>query len=101
MLIETHYRKQLGWKVHRVTRVEVTEESIVVCIDRLGRRRLRGSVCQRRCGKVHGWGRPRGWRDLAFRDLPLRLRYRPRRLDCPRCGVRAWKTFLGPNRGRA
>jgi transposase len=100
VLVETHYGKQLGWKVHRVTTVEVTEES-VVCIDRLGKPRLRCSVCHRPCWKVHGWGRPREWRDLAFRDLPLRLRYRPRRVDCLRCGVGAWKTFLGPNRGRA
>jgi len=81
VLVETHYRKQLGLKVHRVTRVEVTEESVVVCIDRLGRRLLRCSVCHRRCQKVHGLGRQREWRDLAFRDLPLRLRYRPRRVD--------------------
>ena len=88
MLVETHYRKQLGLKVHRVTRVEVTEDSVVVCIDRLGQRLLRCSVCHRRCRKVHGLGRQREWRDLAFRDLSLRLRYRPRRVDCPRCGVR-------------
>jgi len=66
----------------------VTEDSVVVCIDRLGQRLLRCSVCHRRCQKVHGLGRQREWRDLAFRDLPLRWRYRPRRVDCPRCGVR-------------
>jgi len=98
VLVETHYRKQLGLKVHRVTKVEVTEKSVVVCIDRLGQRLLRCSVCHRRCQKVHGLGRQREWRDLAFRDLPLRLRYRPRRVDCPEY---AWKIFLGPNRGRA
>jgi len=88
VLVETHYRKQLGLKVHRVTKVEVTRDSVVVSIDRLGRRLLRCSVCLRRCQKVHGLGRQREWRDLAFRDLPLKLRYCPRRVDCPRCGVR-------------
>jgi transposase len=71
-----------------VTKVEVTEDSVIVSIDRLGRRLLRCSVCHRRCRKVHSLGRQREWRDLAIRDLRLRLRYRPRRLDCPRCGVR-------------
>ena len=76
MLVETHYRKQLGLKVHRVTKVEVTGDSVVVCIDRLGRRLLRCSVCDRRCRKVDSWGRRREWRDPAIRDLRLRLRYR-------------------------
>ena len=88
MLVETHYRKQLGLKVHRVTKVEVTEDSVIVSIDRLGLRLLRCSVCHRRCRKAHSLGRQREWRDLAIRDLLLRLRYRPRRVDCPRCGVR-------------
>jgi len=30
----------------------------------------------------------REWRDLSMRNLPLKLRYRPRRVRCPRCGVR-------------
>src|ERR1035441_5942445 len=30
----------------------------------------------------------REWRDLSMRKLPLKLRYRPRRVECPRCGVR-------------
>ena len=27
-------------------------------------------------------------RDLSMRSLPLKLRYCPRRVQCPRCGVR-------------
>src|SRR4051795_7166963 len=30
----------------------------------------------------------RKWRDLSMRKLVLKLRYRPRRVECPRCGVR-------------
>jgi transposase len=30
----------------------------------------------------------REWRDLSMRNLPLKLRYRPRRVECPRCGLR-------------
>jgi len=32
--------------------------------------------------------RTREWRDLSMRKQPLKLRYRPRRVKCPRCGVR-------------
>jgi len=28
------------------------------------------------------------WRDLSMRKLPRKLHYRPRRLECPRCGMR-------------
>ena len=41
-----------------------------------------------RCRKVHSIQPERTWLDLAMRRLPIRLVYRPRRLDCPRCGVR-------------
>lgn len=88
VLIETFIRKQLRLKAHTVTRVEETEEAMVVHIDRLGRRLLRCGVCQQRCRAVHSTRPEREWRDLAMRKLPLKLRYCPRRVDCPRCGVR-------------
>src|SRR5580704_5484250 len=61
---------------------------MIVHIDRLGRRLLRCGVCRQRCRKVHSMCKPREWRDLSMRKLPLKLRYRPRRVACPRCGVR-------------
>lgn len=88
VLIETFLRKQLRLKAHTVTKVEETEEFMVVHIDRLGSRLLRCGLCRQRCRKVHSRQRPRVWRDLAMRKLPLKLRYRPRRVECPRCGVR-------------
>ena len=88
MLIETFLRKQLGLKAHTVTKVEETETFMVVDIDRLGSRLLRCGLCRQRCRKVHSMQRPRVWRDLSMRKLPLKLRYRPRRVECPRCGVR-------------
>ena len=89
MLIETFIRKQLGLKAHTVTRVEETDECMVVQIDRLGERLLRGGVCRQRCREVYDLRKERGWRDLSKRRrLPLKLRYRPRRVNCPRCGVR-------------
>ena len=88
VLVETFIRKQLGLKAHTVTRVEETEEYKIIHIDRLGTRLLRCGLCRQRCRKVHSLGRPREWRDLSMRKLPWKLRYRPRRVECPRCGVR-------------
>src|SRR5712692_9578887 len=88
VLIETFIRKQLGLKAHIVTKVEETEEFMIVNIDRLGRRLLRCGVCRQRCQEVHDLRGEREWRDLSMRKLPLKLCYRPRRVECPRCGVR-------------
>ena len=88
MLIETFLRKQLKLKAHTVTKVEETERYMIVHINRLGRRLLRCGVCRQRCRKVHSLRKAREWRDLSMRKLPLKLRYRPRRVECPRCGLR-------------
>jgi transposase len=88
VLIETFMRKQLGLKAHTVTKVEAAEEFMVIDIDRLGDRLLRCGLCRQRCRKVHSVQKQREWLDLSMRKLPLKLRYRPRRVECPRCGVR-------------
>jgi transposase len=88
VLIETFIRKQLRLKAHTVTKVEETDECMRVYIDRLGKRLLRCGVCRQRCQEVHDIRKERVWRDLSMRKLPLRLLYRPRRVECPRCGVR-------------
>jgi len=88
VLIETFIRKQLGLKAHRVTKVEQIGEQMTISIDRLGTRLLRCGVCRRRCRRVHSIREERQWRDLSMRKATLILRYRPRRIDCPRCGVR-------------
>ena len=88
VLIETFIRKQLHLKAHTVTKVEETDECLLVYIDRLGKRLLRCGVCRQRCLEVHDIRKQRGWRDLSMRKLPLKLLYQPRRVECPRCGVR-------------
>ena len=88
MLIETFIRKQLRLKAHRVTKVETTEEIMIIEIDRLGRRQLRCGVCGKPCRGVHSIRRQREWRDLSMRKLQLVLHYQPRRVQCQRCGVR-------------
>jgi transposase len=88
VLIETFIRKQLRLTAHTVTKVEETEKYLIVHIDRLGGRLLRCGVCRQRCLKVHSVRKTREWRDLSMRKLALKLRYRPRRVECPRCGLR-------------
>jgi len=88
VLIETFIRKQLRLKAHTVTKVEESDDCMLVYIDRLGGRLLRCGVCRHRCREVYDVCPMREWRDLAMRKLPLKLRYRPRRVECPRCGVR-------------
>src|ERR1700689_1761913 len=88
MLMETFMRKQLGLKAHTVTKGGEAEKYLIVHIDRLGGRLLRCGVCRRRCRKVHSVRKAREWRDLSMRKLPMKLRYRPRRVQCPRCGLR-------------
>ena len=88
VLIETFIRKQLRLKAHRVTKVETSEEQMMISIDRLGNRRLRCGVCRRPCRQVHSVRKEREWRDLSMRQMSLLLRYRPRRVKCRSCGVR-------------
>jgi len=86
--VETFIRKLLRLKAHRVTVVETSPEQVVVEIDRLKSRALRCGVCRGRCKKVHQVEEARRWRDLSLRNLPMVLCYRPRRVRCPRCGIR-------------
>jgi len=89
VLIETVLRKEMRLKAHTVTHAEHTEEAMVVFIDQLGTRLLRCGVCRRRCQKVHDVvKKDREWRDLSMQGVLLLLRYHPRRVKCPRCGVR-------------
>ncbi len=89
MLTETFTRKLLRLKAHKVTQVEMGETTMTVTIDRMKTRMLRCGVCGRNCRKIHGAPRrERSWRDLSMRDRKLTLRYQPRRVACPRCGVR-------------
>ena len=87
VLIQRFIRKRLRLKVHTVTKV-VEREGAIVIPDHLGHRLLRCGVCRHRCRQVHSVRPEREWRDLSMRTLPLKLRYRPRRVEGPRCGVR-------------
>ena len=53
VFIETFIRKQLRLKAHTVTKVEETDDCMLVHIDRLGTRLLRCGVCRQRCREVY------------------------------------------------
>src|SRR5262249_1048706 len=86
VLLETFIRKQLRRKAHTVTdlQVEETDEFMIVSIDRPAKRLLRCGVCGQRCPEVHSVRKEGDWRDLSQRKLPLKLRYGPRPVECPR-----------------
>ncbi len=89
MLVTTLIRKLLRLKAHNVTQLELEESQVVVTINQLGQRLLQCGVCGGRCRKLHGRPRAeRSWRDLSLRNRKMILRYQPRRVNCPRCGVR-------------
>ena len=104
VLVQTLIRKLLRLKAHTVTQVEVAETAITVTIDRLGSRLLSCGLCGLRCRKVHSRQAERTWHDLSMRNHKMILRYRPRRVNCPRCGVRverfpwaaAWSRLTRP-----
>jgi hypothetical protein len=99
VLIETFIRKQLRLKAHAVTAWrKPTNRWLCTSTASAGDCCVAESAGQR-CREVHSMRREREWRDLAMTNMPLRLRYRPCRVDCPGAAC-AWKTSPGPSRGR-
>lgn len=88
MLVASLVRKTLGLNSHRVVRVATEEDGrLVVDLEKVRRRRLECSGCLERCA---GYDRlaTRRWRHVPLWGIPVVLRYRPWRVDCPACGVR-------------
>jgi transposase len=75
----------LGLKKTRVTAVAPTADGLVADVTPTARRPY-CSGCYRHVARVYD-GRVRTWRHLDLGGMALRLRYRIRRLACPRCGV--------------
>jgi transposase len=77
----------LGLKQTRVRAVEFDEVGIVVHVAPTTRiPRCSGCGCRARTPRDHYEGRE--WRHLDLGGMQAWLRYRMRRVDCPRCGVR-------------
>jgi transposase len=77
----------LGLKQTRVKAVEFDEVGIVLDVEPTTRiPRCCGCGCRVRVLRDHYEGRQ--WRHLDLGAMELTLRYKMRRVDCPRCGVR-------------
>lgn len=76
----------LGIKFTVVKAVEFTETGLVCDVEpTTSIPRCGGCLCRVR--KVHDRRKPRLWRHLDLAGMTLALRYAPRRVRCPRCGV--------------
>jgi transposase len=96
MRVTTLFRRLLGVTGVRVKEVffQLDEKLTIEVEPRLRQPRCGG--CRRR---APGYDRRplRWWRHLAFGQTVVRLAYAPRRVDCPRCGVRAeWVPWGDP-----
>lgn len=75
----------LGMKKTRVTAVTLTPAGVLADVAPTTRH-PRCSGCYRPVHAAYD-GRERTWRHLDLAGMEIRLRYRLRRVDCPRCGV--------------
>jgi len=91
MRLEHCIRRWLGLKAHFVRCVEERDGELIAHIEAIPGRLPRCGVCGQKVRRTKGRTRPRRWRDLLIRRLPLVLAYTPRRVVCPACGVRVEK----------
>lgn len=76
----------LGIKFTRVTDVEFTEDGLICDVEPTTEiARCGGCGC--RVSEGYDRRGPRRWRHLDLAGMSLHLRYAPRRINCPRCGV--------------
>jgi transposase len=90
MLIKKIARSTLGIKDHRVVKVTNDTEKIIIHLDRIHRRKLACSGCEKR-RPVRDRLQERTWRHVPFWNIPVFLQYRPARVNCPTCGVKVEK----------
>lgn len=86
MRATTLLNKLFGIKFSRVTGIKFTDDGLTVDVEpTTSVPRCGGCFCKVR--EVHDTRPPRLWRHLDLVSRKLYLRYAPRRVDCPRCGV--------------
>ena len=85
MLVKSMVRRTLGIKRHVVTKVEQTQEGLVIELDVHKRRRLPCGSCGT-LGRVRDRLKPRTWKHVPLWGIPVTLRYAPARVACVPCG---------------
>ncbi|HUT51872.1 MAG TPA: ISL3 family transposase [bacterium] len=94
MLIESLVRTTLGVKDHKVVSVAGDTTNLVVRLDRKLERKLTCSCCGGRA-RVYDTLKEREWRHVPLWGIPVRVIYRPRRVNCPRCGKKVERVPWG------
>lgn len=87
MRVTTLFRRLLGVTGLRVTEVFFQIDGRLTIMVAPGWRLPRCGRCGRRA-PIYDHRPLRWWAHLPFGATPVRLGYAPRRVDCPRCGVR-------------
>jgi transposase len=90
VLIESLIRQTLGVKDHKVVKVEGDVISLRVVLEAKAGRRLVCSGCGHRAHRYDTLAE-RQWRHVPLWGTPVTLVYSPRRVSCPRCGVKVEK----------
>jgi transposase len=87
MLVESIVKWTLGFKSWRVKKVTGTKEELTVeLVPRRGSRPRCSGCGKRRAG--YDTLAQRKWRHIALWGIPVLLRYSPRRVSCPCCGIK-------------
>jgi transposase len=94
MRVTTLFRRLLGVTGLRVIDVFFQTDGKLTAEVAPSWRRPRCGHCGRR-GPIYDHHRLRWWTHLPYGATPVRLAYAPRRVDCPRCGVRTEKLPWG------
>lgn len=87
MHLENIVIQTLAIKDHRIKYIDTVGENVIIHIEAKRRRRLPCGVCGRRCKQVDAT-RSRDFLHVPFWGMCVFLRYRPRRVQCPTCGLR-------------
>jgi transposase len=97
VLIESLVRKTLAVKDHCVASAVESTDGLLITLEKKQRHRLPCSGCGFR-GKVYDTLPARRWRHAPLWGFAAFIAYAPRRVDCPRCGVKVEKIPWGPSK---
>lgn len=97
MLIESLVRKTLAVKDHRIVTVQECEAGLEIRLDRKKSRKLPCSGCGERC-RLYDTLKERRWRHVPLWGIQTILCYRPRRVQCVRCGVKVERIPWGASK---
>lgn len=97
MLVESIVRKTLGIKSHRIIFIEGDERGLRIHVERKKSHKLRCSVCGGRSW-TYDKLREREWRHVPLWGIATTIIYSPRRVNCPKCGIKVEKIPWGPSK---